>query len=202
MLDGVSFLNENNNLPNLQHIYIYSTGFALQDSENIHYENIEHFTLGSVNMSKYPFSFGNLKHLILTGHIEINDSFCKFIGNIKHLQTLKITSTLFTNPESFSKMLELQNILSNVVEMQLKFNESMSLDQILRYLKQSRKLRKLSFHLDYIAEKRVVRNGSTVLQRYHHIWVLSRIFILWILIHFHFVNFFRSKCYVIERITD
>lgn len=139
--DHIQFLNEIN-LPNLRHLFIFDGG-SLQDSENIHYENIEYFTLYGTYM--YPFTFGNLKHLTVT-YGQINDDFCEFISNIKHLKTFRIMDIGKIDSNSFSKLLKLKNIESDVSEMIFEFKFEMCPDAIFRFLKQSRALRKLSFY--------------------------------------------------------
>lgn len=139
--DHIRFLNENN-LPNVNRIHIWHRGRILGEFENIHYENIEHFTSSS-QLYKYPFSFGNLKHLTFKGNTNINDAFCDCISNIQHLKTLKIASVESVSRESFRKLLELQNVQSNLEEMYFRFYGEISPDDIHRFLEQSRKLRKL-----------------------------------------------------------
>lgn len=154
--DNIRFINESN-FPNLQRIYLLNTERKLQDSEMIHYKNIEYFCLrSSLRTMKFPFSFGNLKHFSISGPIELNDAFCKCIGNIEHLQTLKIISFLgircHSTTDSFGKIFELKNILTNVVEMQMEFHENITPELVHRLLKQSEKLRKLSFHVHHYPE--------------------------------------------------
>lgn len=149
----IQFLIESN-LPNVQYIKLYN-GTALQDSEkDIHYENLESFMFHNHGMRKFPFSFGNLKHFILTGNIILNDAFCECISNIKHLKTLKIMDISIFSSDSFEKLLSLQNILSNVVEMQFEFEKNMSTEVVLCFLKQSRNVRKLSFHIHKLYDYR------------------------------------------------
>lgn len=49
--------------------------------------------------------------------------------------------------DSFRKIFELPNIVSNVVEMQMVFHNNITPELVHRFLKQSQKLRKLSFHI-------------------------------------------------------
>lgn len=196
---------------------IYGIRKSLQGFENvIHYENVEYLTLKTFNMTRFTFSFENLRHLTIGGGIKLNDAFCEFIGNIEHLQTLKISSwsSYYTTTNSFRKMLELQNIQSNIVEMQFRFDEKMSRDDIVRFLKQSRKLRKLSFY--YVEKSFVPENvvstvpdvfistvPVTVMQS-----ISSNLDVGWkidfiepFMDPFHFTSP-DCKCYVFERIID
>lgn len=147
----IQFLNECT-LPNLQHIYFYDLGNGCQESETIHYKSIEYFDYKCMGrIQKFPFSFGNLRHFTIVGHVELNDAFCECIRNIEHLETLKISNydmrTGTCSPDSFRKIFELQNIVSNVVKMHIQFHENITPELVHRFLKQSRKLRKLSFHV-------------------------------------------------------
>lgn len=137
-------------MPNVKHIllsyYKDSRAEFLEDSEQkIHYENIESFTVVS-NIKKFAFSFENLKHITL-GYIksEAIDAFCEFINSIGHLQTLKIIRVYFTSDE-LRKVLGLKTIQSNIVEMQFEYITHMSTDEIIRFVNQSHKLRKLTIH--------------------------------------------------------
>lgn len=143
--DHIQFLNEIN-LPNVQHINLSNKG-CLQDSERIHYEYIERFEFVSLGtIDKFPFSFVNLKHLMLDGGIILNDELCNCINNIEHLRTLRIMEFRGVNSNSFRKLLELKNIQYNLEEVQFKRNANMLTDDILHFLKQSKKLRKYTIH--------------------------------------------------------
>lgn len=138
----LQFLNEIN-FPNVSSIKLDECYF--KHPEIIHYENIENFTLHCLTILTYPFSFGNLKHLTLLGLVTVNDALCQCISGIKYLKTLKIIDHDHFNSDSFRKILELENILSNVEEMHFKYDTRMSVDDILRFLKRNQNLRKLSF---------------------------------------------------------
>lgn len=204
-IDHIQFLNETN-LPNVRKILIYGNGNQLPDSKKIHYENIEHFTICVHDEEKFPFSFGNLKHLILSGAIHLNDEFFECIGSLKKLQTLKIFrfSLEFKSSDSFGKLLQLPNILSNIVEMQFECRYFMSSDPILQFLKQSRKLRRLSLHFEndntLLHTEYVIR--SNILQT-----ITSNLTMEWT---FRTINPYcllpysrlEQVCYVIEKTTD
>lgn len=145
-LSQIRYLNEKN-LPNVQHIYITYLN-KLNDSECVHFKNIEYFTMYTFKIVSFPFSFGNLNHLTVYGNIVVNDSFCECISKIVYLKTLKIMSFLLLDLDSFSKMLQLQNVVSNVVEMQFECHENISHKHVFRFLKQSQQLQKLSIHLN------------------------------------------------------
>lgn len=199
--DHIQFFNENN-LPNVQYITIYN-GDCLHDSENIHYENIEYFTFLSPSpVDKFPFSFGNLKHLILAGNIIMNDELCEGISNIEHLTTLKIMSWLRINSNSFCKLLELKNIQSNVVEMQFQFDRNMFADDILHFLKKSKKIRKFTVHLHEIELGDVTYHYSILLKtiplELGNEWEYLTIDPYRI----PFDTFFKYKCFVIEKKID
>lgn len=146
-LNQIRFIN-GNNLPNVQRIYISNRNPKLSNSDRIHFENIEYFTMHTIRIYSYPFSFGNLKHFTIYGNVVVNNALCECIGEIEHLKTLKIMSFALFSIESISKMLELQNVVANVEEIQFKFHDSVSLELILRFLKQSKRLQKLSIHQD------------------------------------------------------
>lgn len=151
-INHIQFLNENN-LPNVNSITILHRSSEditlLQKSEKIHYEKIEYFEIASHKLNTYPFSFGNLKHLTISGRCEINDAICEFISNVKDLKTLKMMSMLYLlHPDSFRKMLELQNILSNLVKMQFEYRKGMAADDVLRFMNQSQNLKKMIIYLD------------------------------------------------------
>lgn len=147
-LNHIRFINQNN-LPNVKHILIYHDATYLDDSEQkIHYETVEYFTViyAGFQITKYPFSFGRLKHIIFKYlHIQLIDAFSEFINSIGHLQTLKIMNMDF-QMDQFQKVLELENIQSNIVELQFAYIKHVSTDDIVRFLNQSHKLRKLTIH--------------------------------------------------------
>lgn len=202
----IQFLNENN-LPNLKSIYLYDTTYSRirQHSKQICYENIEHFMIYSTEMT--PFSFGNLKHLTCAG-IVLSDAFCECISKIEHLETLKIMSFDFPMKwirvsiplsRSFDKLMDLQNILSNVVEMEFELTFWISQETILRCLKKSRQLRKLSFH----SEKGFISSGKL---HKNYEMIPPNLGVEW---KFHVIDpyddpftFLPSVCYVIDRIID
>lgn len=200
----IHFLNEIN-LPNVQHVIISSLGQELPISEKgIHYKNIEYFTIRYYPrppMDTFPFSFGNLKHFTIVGGIYINDALCECISNIKHLRTLKIMKFSILNSDSFSKLLRLQNILSNVEEMQFAFDKGMSAEVVICFLKQSRKLRKLTFHnfdFDHIKNHLYLKMLKTISSNLNDEWKV------------HIIDQYKNpfsdclihKCHVIERINN
>lgn len=138
------YLNESK-LPNLRHI-IYVCYDAIREmSEKIDYRHVEYFSLCPIlGMVNFPFILENLKHFCLYGNIDVNNAFCEFIGNMEYLKTLKIICFQNIGPE-ISKIFELQNILSNVVEMEIKFQKSLSSELILRFLKRSQNLKTITF---------------------------------------------------------
>lgn len=196
--DNIQFVNENN-FPKLKHLFIYN-GYHLENAKTIHFENIECFTLRS--MLKFPFSFGNLKHLTL-GSIAINDAFCEFVSNLIHLKTLRIMRiTGLEESNSFSKMLELHNIQTDLVEMHFDYCKFLQPDSdaILRFLKQSAKLKKFSCStttncefFNYVKTcSHMFRTISSKLDsdwRFHVIYPYTNLF----------DAFYKKKCFVLER---
>lgn len=67
---------------------------------------------------------------------------------------------MYYTTDSFSKIFELKNILTNVVEMQLKFHENITPERVHRLLKQNEKLRKLSFHIYFEPAHRAIKYFS------------------------------------------
>lgn len=203
--EHIQFLNENN-LPNVKHIHLFNGG-NLEDSESIHYEYIERFAFASpCAIDKYPFSFVNLKHLMLDGGIIINDELCNCISNIEHLTTLRIMHLRRVDSNSFRKLLELKNIQCNLVEVQFKLNENMLTDDILHFLKQSKKLRKYTIH-SFVGNdpkyKYIIPNYfSNLLKTFP-----SKLGVEW-KIHYNdsYENpsdmYFKHDCVVIEKLTN
>lgn len=148
----IRFLNENN-LPNVQHIY-FNNRFnqELHESDcNVHFENIESFIMHTSRMFSFPFSFGHsLKYFTIAGSVILNDAFCECISKIERLKILKMMSFHLFDLESFSKLLQLQNVVSNVVEIQFECHERISPEIVFRFLKQSQQLQKLSIHLEFV----------------------------------------------------
>ncbi|XP_055301006.1 uncharacterized protein LOC129567764 [Sitodiplosis mosellana] len=197
----IQFLNESN-LPNVQHIYITNHDGLHNSEKEIHYENIESCTIESLRMDKFPFSFGNLKHFTLAGNICLNDAFCQCISKIEHLKTLKIMDMLIFDSDSFRKLLELQNILSSVVEMQFSFEKGMSADAVLHFLKQSRSVRKLTIHLHngrYRGDKtrdyfRMLQTISLNLNDEWKVYIIDPY-------RYPFNSIYDSECHVIEKMN-
>lgn len=153
-MDTIQFLNENN-LPNVNEInmkiFIDEPFKTPVYSKNIHFRNVEYLWIYSSLNSKYPFSFENLKHLTLVGNYSVNDALCECISTFKHLKTLKIMSTtcIFSkvfSSHSFSKILQLQNLLSNLEEMKFEYNTDISPTDVFGFLKKSQNLKILSMH--------------------------------------------------------
>lgn len=143
--DHIQFFNETN-FPNVNHLIIYDCGGNLQNSEKIHYENIKYFTYFGLHLKKFPFSFKSLEHLILS-YIIIDDDFFDFVGNNKHLKTLKIWKIVHGGKRNWLRNFsELPNIQSNLVELSFEFNQNVCVDEIFLFVKQCRQLKKLSFH--------------------------------------------------------
>lgn len=133
-------------LPSLRHMIYLNNCPTEIECEDIHYKNIEYFSLVSiVPMDKFPFTFDNLKHLCVHGSIVANDAFCELIENIKHLKTLKLLIYREQSSDSFRKIIGIQNILLNVVEIEIEFQKSLSLEIILELLKRSKNLKKICF---------------------------------------------------------
>lgn len=146
-INHIRFLDENN-LPNVNNVYIWYNDELLDLTSvpgKLHYKNIEHFEICAIRLGVYPFSFENLRHLTTDGNCIVNDALCEFIGHLNDLKTLKIKNTMFGfNLDPFRKILKLQNISSNIEEMQFPYHPKISSNDVLSFLKQTRKLRKLS----------------------------------------------------------
>lgn len=197
----IQFLNEIN-LPNVQYLYITNNNYSLQYSEKkVHYENIKSFTLRTFPMSKLPFSFGNLNHFVLAGNTSINDELIEFISNNKHLTTLSIMLMEYiASQQSFDKILELQNVQSNLEELQLECTNLLP-DDIVRFIKQCKKLRKLTIH----SSKKWGR--TSFLAKALLEIIPSRLGVAWKLYTIDpYINpfdfFIEHECFVIERIID
>lgn len=208
--ENFRFLNEIN-LPNLQHIYLHDRSNALTESETIHYKTIEYFTyFGGSPIRKYPFSFERLQHITFSGCIDLNDAFYKCISNIKHLQTLKIHSyrmiTDLCTTESFSKIFELENIVTNVVEMEMEYHPNLTPELVYRFLKQCQKLRKLSFHIELPAQnfmKYFTHLSQTPLpSNLNDKWKCYTIDPYENPELFYNLQFYVYKCFVLERISS
>ncbi|XP_031623438.1 uncharacterized protein LOC116340859 [Contarinia nasturtii] len=147
-INHIQFLNESN-LPNVNKIEIYSYKFNTfgESSKKIHFENIEYFKYYGMRSSKYPFSFGNLKHLRIRGSCQVKDALCEFIGNVKDLKTLQLNEGC-VDADSLCKILELQNVLSNLEEIQIEclFVLKFSPGDVLRFLKHLKLLRNKRLH--------------------------------------------------------
>lgn len=145
----VQFINESN-LPNLQYLYI-KTLCDINSHEKIHHKNVEYLTVECIHMNTFPFSFENLKELNFFGNIEVNDAFCKYIGSMKHLKTMKLKSTYNRwSSDLLDKLL--QDVPLNVEKIRFGLREEncrkMSIETITHFMKQSRNLRKMSFVLE------------------------------------------------------
>lgn len=139
------YLNDSK-LPNLRNMIFATVHTILPLKEIIHYKNIECFNLISLlTLDKFPFSFENLKYLCIYADVEVNDAFCAFINSIAHLKTLKLLCYCRMNSDAFSKIFGIQNILSNLVEMEIRFHEGLSSELIIQFLKRSKNLAKIGF---------------------------------------------------------
>lgn len=203
-IEHIQFLNESY-LPNLNEIEIFSNClyFFEQSSKKLIYDNIESFTYWAWRERIYPLSFGKLKHLTTAANCQVNDAFCECIGNIKDLKTLKILSTMFlSNSErKFGKMLELPKILSNLEELQFEYSYSISLNDILPFVKNNQSLRKLSIHMDttdnfvninYLNFLETISSNLGIGWKFHTSDIL----------HKNEYYYCANICYVAEKIID
>lgn len=92
----------------------------------------------------FPFSFGNLKHLLLACPIDLNDKFFQFIGSLKNLSTLTVVNFRFTVQSGHRKFLEFQSMLSNVEELNIALDNRVSPEDVLSFLTQSKRLKCLT----------------------------------------------------------
>lgn len=134
-------------LPRLKYVYIDNNCPELQHSDPMHFENVEYFTIATLTFRKFPFTFGKLKHLIFLG-VSLKDEWCNFVGNMQHLTTLKMFN--ISSHPLLGKMLELQNLVSNIEELQLCLVETICSDDILRFLQNSRNLKSLTLVINRI----------------------------------------------------
>lgn len=139
------YLNDSQ-LPNLRNMIYKNLCATVHKRDHIHYKNIEYFSLSTAKtMENFPFSFENLKHFCVYGNIKVTDAFCELIDNIKHLKTFKLLCVQKLEWDAFSKIFQIQNILSNVVEMDIEFHKALSFELILQFLKNSQNLKKIGF---------------------------------------------------------
>lgn len=147
--NSFQFINESN-LPNLQ--YLYLDTYNIDQQDRIHHKNVEYLSIECSYKNDSPFSFGNLKYLELYGKIEINDTFCEFIGKLIHLQIIKLISTKSCNcSDSIDRLLNLHNISTNVEEVEFSIDvnycKKESIETIFRFMKRSQIVRKVGFNL-------------------------------------------------------
>lgn len=193
-------------LPRLKYIYINNYTANIQKWENFDFKNIEYFTIATHYMNEYPFSFGKLKHLTFRT-LHIDEEWCKFISNIQNLTTLKMWDVSMIYPIDFRKMLELQNILSNIEELQIEVCINMSPEDVLHFLEQSQNLKTLTLLNDlwgigghYFDER--IKKKENILKT-----ITSNLSPIWKCYIFDgiFPNPFYNgtyNCYVIKRITE
>lgn len=144
---NIQLVNEKN-LPKVNDIEVRVLAPYEDHSPNVHFENIENFTLRGIRIYEYPYSFGRLKHLKIDGLYMINDAFCEWIGEIQDLQTLQILHTQYLLiPGCFTKILNLPNVLSNLQEIFFEYSDEIFAEDIIRFLKISQNLRKLRIHM-------------------------------------------------------
>lgn len=202
------FLNESN-LPNVNEIAMScgTPSFFEKFSKIIDFERIEYFTFNGWRERKYPFKLRNLKHLTISGKCEFNDALCECIGNIKDLKTLKFKCRTYSL-DGFIKILELQNVLSNLEELQFEYGkppwylrENFNFySHILHFLKLGQNLKKLSVVILLASEFKLYLNYLE--------WVSSNLDVEWkskAINEFHddYYNFgIPPSCFMFERIND
>lgn len=172
----------------------------------VHYENVEFFTIYTEHMplTKYPFSFGVLTQLNIK-ICYLNDAFYEFIGGLNHLKILKIKFIYkhknFETSDSFCKLLNLQNIQTNIEELSICYRRLMLPDDIVHFLKQSRRLRKLSFYRHKASKhyRDMCKTMESVSYKLDAEWAI------------HIMDPYKcpfyllqseGKCYVIERVNN
>lgn len=142
----VQFINESN-LPNLQYLYISTFINDINPHEKIHHKNVEYLTVECRRMNAFPFSFENLKELSFFANIEVNDTFCEYIGSMKHLKTMKLKSSELWGSDSLDKLL--QDVPLNVEKIRFGLSDSncrnMSTETMSNFMKQNRTLQTICF---------------------------------------------------------
>lgn len=148
--NSFQFINEIN-LPNLQSLCL--SAYRINQQDRIHHKNVEYLTVSSVHIIDFPFSFENLKYLFLGIMEEINDTLCQFIGQMKNLKIIRLifSYTICECSDSLDRLLNLQNISTNVEEIELSSEivsfRSESIETVFRFMKRSQRVRKVSFDL-------------------------------------------------------
>lgn len=204
-LSHIPVLNEH--LPKLQYIHIENISYVFgeKDSEIRSFENIEKFSILGGVMYKYPLSFDKLKHFAMSSPIVIDDELCTFVCNIQNLKTLKLLDIRGISENAFSKMLESPNFLSNIEELFIEVSGLIYPDCILRYLEQSKSLKRLGLvrHQRLIPER---PSGVGFFNFDDLIKIISNLSAKWkFYIIDHFVDplkgpLVKFDCHVIERV--
>lgn len=199
-------------LPKLKYVYIENYSRRFQDSETLHYDNIEYFTINSVSkITKFPFSFNKLKHMIFI-HFDINDEWCQWIRSMESLTTLKLLDISINDEKCLSNMLQSQNLLSNIEELLIELNGFYKWDTnaILRFLERSRNLSTLAL---LRIRKHKTENLNFSYEEVDIITekIISNLNCRW---KFHVIDPFRNPfgnvsifgqyydCYVIKKVTE
>lgn len=210
-------LNIKENLPALKYVHIY--GFNNYDRfEKLHFNGIDYFKFETdpisfmmSNMSKYPFSFDTLKHLKFKARVELNDDWFNFVRNLKqHLTTLQIMGVKFDKEhpiDFFAKILETHNFLPKIEELQVELLPYMCPRNILRFLEQSRNLKKLMLnrykskytYLPIIIPEDDLKILKTIVSNLGAEW---KYHIIYPFLKKPLTYYIPFECYVIERITD
>lgn len=162
-LNNIDLLNTY--LPRLQHTYLESVWSKLEDSEEMHFKNVEYFTIEPITMDKYPFSFEKLKHFTVIGSIVLNDEWCELVCNIPQLTTLKIMGIIDVYPDPLCRMLRSPNLLSNIEELFLEVHDDLLPHEIIRYLDQSKRLKRLALLMRYRYVDYAINDRKTILRK-------------------------------------
>lgn len=109
-------------------------------------------------LRKIPFVFRKLENLLVVGSLRINEKCLDFFGNIQHLKVLTILGW-YGDMHNMRKFFELNNILSNVEELNFDWIESISSECILRFLQQSHALSKLTINVNKAHENTTTINA-------------------------------------------
>lgn len=142
----------NDNLPKLKTLDLRAlpNEFFADDLEPIHFDNIVNFSIqiGSRPLHNLPFTFHNLKNILVLGSLNLNEKSLDFFSKLENLKSLTMLGWI-DDDNCIGRLLQLTNILSNVRELNLSWHSGVSAYLITNFIKQSRALQKLTLNLDY-----------------------------------------------------
>lgn len=166
-------------LPMLRFLYVHNHSNHLAYLENTHFDNVEFFGLKLFQESctALPFSFNKLKYFYQNSNygagIILNKHFCETFSSAKHLTELELNRISSICDNSFAEILQSENFLTNIEEITVHINEDISPKSVIRFLNESKSLKKFTFYRCYNTDQAHLNFMKTIKSLLNDKWTIN-----------------------------